>query len=271
MAATKQEEREALLQIKKIIAGLGEDSYVGAAFEGCFEIAESNIRDDAMCSPEQVKLDLARMEKRYEGKIRRLEEQVKELTLLLEEEQEWREYQDPRNVCQGEYDDLADDPCATVLTDEKARDLICREFGFAPERVDIQRNITIWQRNRHGVLREAGETAREPLYSATDMNYVRFWCGGSRMKCTTATSASRTEGRWNGCPGIISMNSPAPSRTFRGACGPTGMKSSACRQKRRTPSQTFWKPSAAGTARNAPSLPGITTRRRTPAWMRKIS
>lgn len=185
MAATKQEEREALLKIRKIIAGLGGDSYVGTAFEGCFEIAESNIRDDAMCSLKQA-VTLKEAETtllndqltRHQGKIRFLEQKNEELSLLLEEEQEWREYQDPRNVFQGEYDDLADDPCAAVLTDEKARDLVCREFGFAPDRVDIIRNTTIWQRNRHGVLREAGETAREPLYAATDMNYVRFWCGG---------------------------------------------------------------------------------------------
>lgn len=44
--ATKQEERKALEQIKKIVAGLGEESYIGRAFEGCFDMAASNIEDD---------------------------------------------------------------------------------------------------------------------------------------------------------------------------------------------------------------------------------
>lgn len=48
--ASKEQERKALEQIRKIIEGLGEGSYVGTAFEGCFEDAESNIAMDAAYS-----------------------------------------------------------------------------------------------------------------------------------------------------------------------------------------------------------------------------
>lgn len=51
--ASKEEERKALDKIKKIVEGLGEDSYVGTAFEGCFEIAEENINNDWACSMKQ--------------------------------------------------------------------------------------------------------------------------------------------------------------------------------------------------------------------------
>lgn len=44
--ATKEQERKALEQIRKIVAGLGEDSYVATAFEGCFCDAEDNIEND---------------------------------------------------------------------------------------------------------------------------------------------------------------------------------------------------------------------------------
>ena len=47
---TKEQERKALEQIKKIVAGLGEDSYIGIAFAGCFEDAENNIEYDAAFS-----------------------------------------------------------------------------------------------------------------------------------------------------------------------------------------------------------------------------
>lgn len=47
MAATKDQELKALSRIKKIVEELGEGSYVGMAFEGCFEIAEDNIRKDS--------------------------------------------------------------------------------------------------------------------------------------------------------------------------------------------------------------------------------
>jgi hypothetical protein len=44
--ATKQEERNALNKIRKIVDSLDEDSYVKTAFEGVFEIAERNINYD---------------------------------------------------------------------------------------------------------------------------------------------------------------------------------------------------------------------------------
>lgn len=50
LPATKQQEREALEEIKAIVASLGETSYLATAFEGCFEDAENNIDDDAAYS-----------------------------------------------------------------------------------------------------------------------------------------------------------------------------------------------------------------------------
>lgn len=47
---TKEQEKKALEQIKKIIAGLGEGSYIATAMDGMIEDAEENIRDDAAYS-----------------------------------------------------------------------------------------------------------------------------------------------------------------------------------------------------------------------------
>lgn len=44
--ATKAEERKALDQIRKIIEGLGNDSYIGIAVEGMLEDAAENIEND---------------------------------------------------------------------------------------------------------------------------------------------------------------------------------------------------------------------------------
>lgn len=46
MVSTKEQERKALAQIRKIVEDLGENSYVGTAFIGCFEDAEENIEND---------------------------------------------------------------------------------------------------------------------------------------------------------------------------------------------------------------------------------
>lgn len=51
--ATKAEERKALDQIRKIVEKLGEESYVGRAFEGCFDMAQENIDNDFWNSPKE--------------------------------------------------------------------------------------------------------------------------------------------------------------------------------------------------------------------------
>lgn len=47
---TKEQERQAIQKIRKIIEGLGENSYVGTAMEGVLEIADQNIEFDAAFS-----------------------------------------------------------------------------------------------------------------------------------------------------------------------------------------------------------------------------
>lgn len=76
--STKQQEREALAKIRKIVESLGDDSYISFAFEGCFEIAASNIENDfadsmkqraesAERKVEELQNKLAESEKDYEA------------------------------------------------------------------------------------------------------------------------------------------------------------------------------------------------------------
>lgn len=51
--ASKQQERDALDQIRAIVDTLGPDSYLATAFAGCFEDAEENIKNDFACSMKQ--------------------------------------------------------------------------------------------------------------------------------------------------------------------------------------------------------------------------
>ena len=48
---TKDQEREALQQIKALVAELGPDSYIATAFRGVFDIAEENIENDFSGNP----------------------------------------------------------------------------------------------------------------------------------------------------------------------------------------------------------------------------
>lgn len=80
----KEQERKALEQIKKIVAGLGEDSYIGTAFEGCFEIAENNIENDFACSMKQRAEAAEKDLKKAEKKIVQMEARISNLQMNLD-------------------------------------------------------------------------------------------------------------------------------------------------------------------------------------------
>lgn len=86
--ATKAQERKALEKIRKIVADLGENGYIGTAFEGCFEIAEGNIENDFGCSMKQ-RAEMAEEQAEYfknlADKLREENEQLKAKTLTVSE------------------------------------------------------------------------------------------------------------------------------------------------------------------------------------------
>jgi hypothetical protein len=100
---TKQQEREALERIRKIVEALGEQSYIGTAFEGCFEIAEQNIEYDAAFSMKEER-DIAR------GEAKSQEAAAKEANFRLAGEQaRGRELNGNLVYAKDEYDKLKDD------------------------------------------------------------------------------------------------------------------------------------------------------------------
>ena len=90
--ATKDQERDALATIEKLVEELGRDSYVATAFSGCFAIAEMNIDCDAADSlQERIEhLDKIRVEAQrkcveVERENAQLKKQMDELREQLEE------------------------------------------------------------------------------------------------------------------------------------------------------------------------------------------
>lgn len=76
---TKEQERQAIEKIRKIVEGLGADSYVGIAMTGVLEVAEQNIEFDAAFSL-KVQAELA--EKEATELKKTVEQQEKELNDL---------------------------------------------------------------------------------------------------------------------------------------------------------------------------------------------
>ena len=81
---SKEQERKALEQIRKIIEGLGENSYVGKAFEGCFEFAEDNINNDFWMSMKERKEAAESAEDKLRLKVGEKIEQIKSLEMKVE-------------------------------------------------------------------------------------------------------------------------------------------------------------------------------------------
>lgn len=185
MTTTKKQELKALDQIKKIVADLGESSYIGTAFEGCFEIAEENIRNDFFCSMKQraeaAKKDADNLQQstnRLSENLQNAHKKISSLEKRLETEQEWQDYEDKNCISQKDYEHLVSQSDTKFLTDEQAKDLLYDWYGFAKERIIIHRSMPIYQINRHGQIREVdGTVDRQPAYNATDWNYIRFECG----------------------------------------------------------------------------------------------
>ena len=79
---TKEQERKALEQIRKIVDSLGADSYIATAFDGCFQDAEENIEYDFALSMKDRYLAESKKAKDLRAEVDRL----KARTLELEEE-----------------------------------------------------------------------------------------------------------------------------------------------------------------------------------------
>ena len=80
---TKDQERKALEQIKKIVDSLGDDSYIGTAFEGCFEIAAKNIENDFACSMKERAEIAERRKRELEIKLVKQDHEITELEAKL--------------------------------------------------------------------------------------------------------------------------------------------------------------------------------------------
>lgn len=77
---------------------------------------------------------------------------------------------------QDEYEDLAKH--GAVMSDERAKQRVCREFGFDFDRVEIKRCAEVFERNKYGELRVREINVRPPVYEAEGKDYVRFDCAG---------------------------------------------------------------------------------------------
>lgn len=189
MTATREQEKKALAKIREIVESLGENSYIGTALEGCFEIAEENIEYDFADSMKD-RLETAREEanrsdetaKTLYDENQRLKQQIATLQEQLERELEWQPYEEKGNVTQFAYNNLANQEDTKQLYIFTAKEMISRDYGFAYDKIEIITSVPVQEINHHQQLRTVGYAERRPLYNATDWNYIRFNCCGTEYE-----------------------------------------------------------------------------------------
>lgn len=182
---TKEQEKKALDEIRAIVGSLGEGSYLAATFDGCFEIAEENIRNDFACSMKQQKERAEKNEAIYRSHMMGCAERLKAALLENEKlkaqvESTWHDCEGGTTLDQERYEELLHCFSSQVLSEDEAKNVIYEEFGFATEKVKIIREVSTYEANIFHRMRKKETFSRDPVYDATDWNYIRFDCS-SRM------------------------------------------------------------------------------------------
>lgn len=113
------------------------------------------------------------MAKAHRAEVKRLEQQIADLEAALDKELEWKDAENAgTNMEQSRYEELSS--AGRVLFDAKAKSKVAECFGFAPELVEIVYSVKTYQMDKYHRLREKETFKRDPVYNATDWNYIRF-------------------------------------------------------------------------------------------------
>ena len=109
-----------------------------------------------------------------ERKLKGLAADLRNLEKKLDKELEWKPYEDKHNTSQADYDRIAADRSTRELSDEEAKDLIAKEFGFDRDKIQIVHEVVTYEVNRHHQLRKTGTIPRKALFNVWDWNYIVF-------------------------------------------------------------------------------------------------
>ena len=125
-----------------------------------------------------AELALRRKLDRMTEELKARERKIFELERQLDHEQDWKLAENAgTHLPQECYRALRADDNSRELPYLEAKKLIAKEFGFQVDLIAIIREAETYEVNRHHKLRHKETFTREPIYNATDWNYIRFNVG----------------------------------------------------------------------------------------------
>lgn len=209
--ASKQQERDALDQIRAIVDTLGPDSYLATAFAGCFEDAEENIKNDFACSMKQ-RLESAEA-KRIEAELgyNRLVDKLAESEKALEAARADIEKKDEEIAALDARISAIQRPAEPAeISDELLADLATFSSVYI-------------ERIQKAIIENVGQIAKMPRSCAFSTSTARASsrsASSTPARSTTARSTVRSSG-----PQISASRTPAATATSsKICCAATGAK-----------------------------------------------
>ena len=160
----------------------GDKDQFCAAYLKNYDNLAVKIQMDADLKDIHAAKEMEQIKKNYKEQIEKLNEALAQVRHKLDVELEWKPYELPENVSQEDYEELKDSSITTIWSDQKATEFLSSELGFEKERIQIIRTVPVYEIDRHRHYREVGTVERQPLYAATDWNYIRFDCARNQYE-----------------------------------------------------------------------------------------
>lgn len=125
----------------------------------------------------ELESQLMDSEKEHKAEIAKLRAELAKVREELDAELDWQpSHQTGTNMEQERYEKLA--KYGDIMTDDVACAFIADECGFNMTKIRIRHEASTYEVNKHHRLRKSATFDRQPVYEATDWNYVRFDCEG---------------------------------------------------------------------------------------------
>lgn len=140
------------------------------------------IQMDADLQDIHAAKEMEQIKESYEEQIAELNRTLEKVRHELDVELEWEPYEIPENVSQEDYEELKESSITAIWSDNKAVEFLSSELGFEKERIQIIRTVPVYEIDRQRHYREVGTVERQPLYAATDWNYIRFDCARNQYE-----------------------------------------------------------------------------------------
>ena len=143
-----------------------------AAYKANKDGLAEKIQQEAICHIAYESHALAAVNKKTQDELAAAKVEIIRLEKTLEKALGWERVGTNSNMSDEAYLELEKN--GQPISEEKAKEIIHKEFGFSMDCIAIVNELTDYERSNAHQIRKVGTVTRLPHYEATDWNYIRF-------------------------------------------------------------------------------------------------